>query len=446
MDTTTSRMALRAGRWTAGLSRRLGRGEGAIIGGRVTLALDPSALRRLAHRRRVVLVSGTNGKTTTSHLLATLLRTSGSVAHNATGANMSDGAVAALTAAPDAELAVLEVDELHVAAVAEAVDPAVVVLLNLSRDQLDRGNEVRMVAAAISQALRRHPDTCVVANADDPMVVWATGAAARVVWVAAGANWTGDTAGCPACGEALQVADSGSWSCTCGLARPATRWRLHPADDTVLRETAHLDGRTESIRVSLRLPGAFNLGNAALALAAAAELGIDVVAAAGALSSIRHVGGRYRTAVHGPHRLRLLLAKNPAGWAETLPLLEPDAARLLVVNARAADGRDTSWLWDVPFEQLAQHDNIDRGPGLVAVAGEKAHDLGLRLSYANIAHITLADPLIALTALPPGKVDVIANYTAFRSLASRLATTDHDPGGALDLERELQVITGPGLM
>ena len=126
---------------------------------------------RLAVGRRVVLVSGTNGKTTTSHLLAAALRTSGPVAHNATGSNMADGAVAALAAARDAEYAVLEVDEWHLAEVTRAVQPAVMVLLNLTRDQLDRGTEVRAVAAAVGAALARLPGALVVANADDPMVV-----------------------------------------------------------------------------------------------------------------------------------------------------------------------------------------------------------------------------------------------------------------------------------
>ena len=116
-----TRAAVRAGLATAGLSRRLGLGAGSIIGGRVTLALDPHALRHLAAGRRVVLVSGTNGKTTTSHLVAAAVRTAGRVAHNAGGSNMADGAVAALAEARDTEYAVIEVDELHLAAVAEAV-------------------------------------------------------------------------------------------------------------------------------------------------------------------------------------------------------------------------------------------------------------------------------------------------------------------------------------
>ena len=210
-----TRVAVGAGGWAAGLSRRLGRGAGGIIGGRVTLAVDPQALQHLACGRRTVLVSGTNGKTTTSHLLAALLRTVGPVAHNATGANMPDGAVSALAAHPDAALAVLEVDELYVAAVAEAVEPQVIVLLNLSRDQLDRGSEVRGVAAALSAALIRHPGTLVVANADDPMVVWAAAQAVRVVWVAAGRAWAGDTLGCPRCGAALEVAGQ-RWRCSAG--------------------------------------------------------------------------------------------------------------------------------------------------------------------------------------------------------------------------------------
>lgn len=416
-DTAHARAALRAGRWAAASSRRLGRGEGAIIGGRVTLALDPRALRRLATHRQIALVSGTNGKTTTSHLLASLLRSEGPVAHNATGANMPDGAVAALAEAPDADLAVLEVDELHVAAVAEAVNPAVVVLLNLSRDQLDRGNEVRMVAAALAQALRHHPDTCVIANADDPMVVWAAGDAARTVWVGAGSNWSGDTAGCPRCGEALRVIDSEPWRCGCGLARPQPQWRAR-------HDQAIVIGPCGTVPVQLQLPGTFNLGNAALALAAAAELGVEPIAAAPRLSAIGSIGDRYRIVRHGRHRVRLLMAKNPAGWSETLPLLDPSAGLLLAVNAHAADGRDTSWLWDVPFEQLPHATTR----GVVAVAGERAHDVGLRLSYANVEHSTHPDPLIALRALPAGEIDVIANYTAFRAFARRLAISAASTG------------------
>jgi len=404
-----ARSAVRAGSAASRLSRRLGLGEGSIIGGRVTLALDPDALSRLAAGRCVVLVSGTNGKTTTSHLLAAALRTAGRVAHNATGSNMADGAVAALSAAVDAEYAVLEVDEWHLAEVAEAVDPAVVVLLNLTRDQLDRGTEVRAVAAALGSVLVRLPRTLVVANADDPMVVWAAGMASRTHWVAAGVCWTGDAASCPGCGSMLRTT-GGSWTCGCGLARPEP-------DSWLDGELLHTGQQVTPL--SLRLPGRFNVGNAALAVAAAARLGVPPRRAATAMGAVESVAGRFAVIHRGQQELRLLLAKNPAGWAATLSVLEEARALLVVINAREADGRDTSWLWDVPFENLPRR--------VVVASGERAADLGVRLSYAGIDHRTHPDPIAALALLPPGKVDVVANYTAFHQLLRRLAPRADTP-------------------
>jgi len=408
------RFAVRTGLWAARLSRRLGVGEGSIIGGRITLALDPATLRRLAAGKRVVVVSGTNGKTTTSHLLAAALRTSGRVAHNATGSNMADGVVAALTADPTASYAVLEVDELHVAAVARAVEPEVIVLLNLSRDQIDRGTEVRAVAASLAAALIDCPNTTVVANADDPMVVWAASPARKAVWVAAGCGWKGDTSSCPRCSDVLDTSTR-RWRCRCGLSRPASRWR---AEQVVGGSHTVVAASSDQARVSitLRLPGEFNVGNAVVALAAASVLGIDPTIAGAAVQEIDTVGGRYALVQHGAHRLRLLLAKNPAGWTHTMALLDPASALLLAVNAREADGRDTSWLWDVPFEQLLR---TDRAAGVVA-SGERAADLGLRLDYARVPHTTVTDPLAGLGLLPPGPIDVVANYSAFLALSRRV--------------------------
>lgn len=397
-----TRAAVRAGLVTAGLSRRLSLGAGSIIGGRVTLALDPHALRHLAAGRRVVLVSGTNGKTTTSHLVAAAVRTAGRVAHNAGGSNMADGAVAALAEARDTEYAVIEVDELHLAAVAEAVDPAVVVLLNLTRDQLDRATEVGAIAAAVGQALARHPSTVVVANADDPMVVSAAALASRPVWVAAGASWLGDASSCPRCGQTLTFTEPG-WQCVCGLARPTPDWWIE--DSKVCTADAVLP-------LDIRLPGQVNRSNAAMALAAACAVGISADQAASALREVDVVAGRYAVVHRGGQDLRMLLAKNPAGWAGMLSMLSEPRPLLVIINAREADGRDTSWLWDVAFEQF--------GSRQVVASGERAADLGVRLSYAGLDHRTVADPLAALESLPPGQIDVVANYTAFHQFRRRL--------------------------
>src|ERR1700730_13024329 len=217
-----TQLASRAGGAVAALSRRLGRGSGSVVGGRAILMLDPGALGRLAHHRQVALVSGTNGKTTTTSLLAAALATAGPVVPNLLGANLPPGLAAALAAAPEtARSAVLEVDEAWLGRVADEVAPEVAVLLNLSRDQLDRNNEVRHLSATWRAVLARSPDIHVVANADDPLVAWAALAASSVTWVGAGQPWTVDAAGCPNCGGRIRFADEG-WACSaCSLRRPA---------------------------------------------------------------------------------------------------------------------------------------------------------------------------------------------------------------------------------
>lgn len=433
------------------LSRLAGFGTGSVIVGRVALALDPGVLAWLSRGRTVVLVSGTNGKTTTSHLLAGALATSGQVAHNASGSNMTDGAVSALAARSRAPWAVLEVDELHLAEVAGATHPAAVVLLNLTRDQLDRVSEVRRTAASLRRVLEAHPDTTAVVNADDPLTVWAGGTARRPVWVSVGAGWRRDSASCPRCGELLPgpgpdgtarsgpAAPSGKptgtavhgatvegaepaghlgWSCPhCGLARPRpTWWWEYLAPQTSLVHHAAADGGLQTVKVRLGLPGRVNLANAAVALAAAAELGVDPEQAAMGMAAVREVAGRYRRSRVGEHRVRLLLVKNPAGWLEALELLDPARPLLVVVNAREADGRDVSWLWDLPVESLVGR--------CVAVAGDRAADLGVRLSYEGVDHLTEPDPMRALERLPVGEVDVVATYTAFLALRDELLRAD----------------------
>ena len=174
-----------------------------------------------------------------------------------------------------------------------------------------------------------------------------------------------------------------------------------------------------STQLALRLPGRCNIGNAALAVATAAALGVPPQRAAAAMGELAEVAGRFAVVKRGEQELRLLLAKNPAGWVATLPVLEQARSLLIVINAREADGRDTSWLWDVPFEGLA--------PRPMVASGERAADLGVRLSYAGLEHSTEPDLVAALSLLPPGTVDVVANYTGFRQLLQHLANEPTTP-------------------
>ncbi len=399
-----TKLALAAGSLAAMLSRAAGRGAGGMIGGKVTLALQPTALADLTRSMKTVVVTGTNGKTTTTAMLSRAIGTLGQVASNRGGANMTAGLVAALTSQPDAPYGVLEVDEAHVPAILQAFTPEVVLLLNLSRDQIDRMGEVRRLERVLRDALSQYPTITVVANCDDVMVASVAAATGHPVWVSAGAPWQSDSAVCPRCGELVHNR-TGQWWCQCGLSRPKPAWVL---EGKTLRAP---DGRVYPLVVNV--PGRANLGNAAMAAAAAVALGSPLVPALHEISTVSDVAGRYKIVdVQGRHT-RLLLAKNPAGWHETLTIVaEHKAPVVLAINAQEADGRDLSWLWDVSFGDLLGRQ--------VMVSGERAADMSVRLTYAQIQHTVVDDPATAITHLPPGPVDLIGNYTAFRDLTRRL--------------------------
>jgi UDP-N-acetylmuramyl tripeptide synthase len=421
----------------------------------VILALEPRALARFSLGRCIVLVSGTNGKTTTTRLLAkALVAASGQeVLTNLSGANLPTGLATALAAgagAGDSRLlgpAVLEVDEAWLPRVAEQVAPAVVVMLNLSRDQLDRNNEVRQVARRWREASGRLPaGSVVVANADDPLVAWAAMGAKAVIWAGAGMVWTGDATGCPECGGSLRFEERpiGTWSCAdCGLARPEPNLWLETQDGAAdvsiaAREAAGglstvpwgarepgawprgkplvVESSGAVHDVALKLPGRANMANALMALATLEVLGYagrELDEALDAIAAVADVAGRYATVEHAGTVARLLLAKNPAGWAEVFGMLTPAPTPVVVaINARTADGHDPSWLWDVPFERL-------RGRRVVAT-GERYLDLAVRLHYAEVEHAKEPGLLEALVAAGPGTADVVANYTAFHQLLAAL--------------------------
>jgi lipid II isoglutaminyl synthase (glutamine-hydrolysing) len=399
-----AKVATSVSKTAAALSRAAGRGDGSVIGGWIGLKIDPDLLAHLSAGRAVALVSGTNGKTTTTRLTAAALEAlGGRVATNSFGANMPTGHTSALAKAGATPFAVLEVDEHYLARVIDETRPRVVALLNLSRDQLDRAKEVAMMAQLWRTALAGHPDVAVVANADDPMVVWAAAGSGRVTWFSAGQRWHDDSWVCPQSGHPIERA-GGDWWCTgCQLRRPQPQW--HVEDDGVV------DPRGDWHLVKLQLPGQVNLGNAATALAVAAEFGVRPIEALPRLAGVASVAGRYAQVDRDGRTIRLLLAKNPASWLEAFDMAE-QAPTLLSVNARDPDGFDTSWLYDVDFAPLR-----DRP---VLITGDRAFDLAVRLEVNEVPfrHVSNFDE--AVRGVPPGRLEVIANYTAFQDIRAEL--------------------------
>jgi UDP-N-acetylmuramyl tripeptide synthase len=368
-----------------------------VFPGFVALRVMPDLVATLVADRPTCFVSGTNGKTTTTAMIATALGPG--TATNQDGANLPAGwASALLDASPD------------VPAALDAAPHALAVLLNLTRDQLDRHSETRMLAVRWHDALTAHPDVRVVANADDPLVAWAAGAASNVTWVAGGGEWRADAAACPACGSLLDR-DGGTWSCpACGLQRPAPS--VVPSLTTL-----SVAGVEYPLRVSL--PGRANRGNLAMATTAANLLGMPIDRALAEIAGLRDVSGRYARHHVGGHDVIVLLAKNPAGWCETLDVIDellPDHSGTVVVavNARGPDGRDPSWLWDVPFEQLAGR--------TVIATGERATDLAVRLDHAGVGYTKdTRPPLLAAASAGADPVVIAATYTNFLAVSRELA-------------------------
>jgi UDP-N-acetylmuramyl tripeptide synthase len=399
-----AKLALARGIGTA--SRRSGRGGGTTLPGRVLLRLEPGAIARLGARLggETAIVSATNGKTTTAGMIAAALAADGRcLVHNRAGSNMTWGVATALLEQRGEE-GLFEVDEAWLSKVAEQLDPSLIVLGNLFRDQLDRYGEMETLAGDWAETVAaRSGRTRFVLNADDPTIADlgrdAEGDPREGV-VYFGVEDTSqalpelqhafDAKHCRRCGhpyayERAFVGHLGHYSCpSCGARRPA------PAVAATAIELRGMEGsratlRTPAgeLRLELPLPGLYNVYNALAAVAAALELGVPAERIPSALAEMRAAFGRVETIEVGDRRLSILLVKNPTGANEVLRTLRLESGEdgldlWIGLNDRVADGRDVSWIWDADFELLAG--SVRR----VVCAGTRAPEIALRLKYAGL--------------------------------------------------------------
>lgn len=397
-------MILRAARILGAVSRRTGRGGGTALPGLLVERAAPDLISDLAASMAHgnILVSGTNGKTTSARLIAALLQQTGrQVVHNRAGSNLLRGIAAALVQAPDTgaaqSIGLFEVDEATLPAAVALVRPRLVVLLNLFRDQLDRYGEVDTVAQRWREALSALPATAgVVLNADDPFVAsLGTGFPGPVTYFglddAAAALPVRDAAAdfveCPNCRLPYEYSLTfyghlGHYRCpNCSTERPApsvraTRVRSNGLAGTAL--TVLVGG--EELSFELPLPGLYNGYNLLAALATAAALQLPLDGATAAIEQVKTAFGRGERFQFQGKSVVMLLIKNPVGANQVLRTIceEPgEKTVMLALNDLTADGEDVSWIWDVDFELL-------RGTtGAVVTSGRRAADMALRLKYAG---------------------------------------------------------------
>ncbi|HEX5761590.1 MAG TPA: MurT ligase domain-containing protein [Solirubrobacterales bacterium] len=437
-------------------SRASGRGGGTTLPGRLLLRMAPDAIARLGAplEGRVTLISATNGKTTTAGMVSALLAAEGRrPVHNRAGSNMTWGIATALLE-QDGEEGLFEVDEAWLSKVVEQLDPDLIVLANLFRDQLDRYGEIEKLADEWAKTVAaRTGRGRFVLNADDPLVAdlgrdREGGRREGVVYFGIDdasqalpeLQHAFDAKHCRRCGqpyayERAFVGHLGHYSCpSCGAARPK------PDVAATAIELRGMRGATATVRtprgemhLDLPLPGLYNVYNALAAIAAGLQLGVEPTRMVTALSEARGAFGRVETVPVAGVDVSILLIKNPAGANEVLRTLrlEEDDGGLdlwIALNDRIADGRDVSWIWDADFELLAGA--VRR----VTCAGTRAAEMALRLKYAGwpqeaiLVEEGIGASLDQAVAEAPRRLFALPTYTALlelhRLLSSRGLTED----------------------
>jgi lipid II isoglutaminyl synthase (glutamine-hydrolysing) len=432
-----------AARGVGAVSRAAGRGGGTTLPGKLLWKLDPGAVDALAAGLPAgsALVSGTNGKTTTTAMAAGILGRDRRLAWNRAGANLLSGIASTLLVSEGAELGLFEVDEAALPEAIERTRPRAVLLTNLFRDQLDRYGELEVVAERWRVAVGLLPDeTVLVVDADDPVVADLADGRERALrfglddprHARPALQHAADSKYCLRCGapyvyEAAYVGHLGEYRCdACGHARPDLDVAAVDIDHVGMHGSRfRLVTPRGELAVELSLPGLYNVYNALAASALALALETPTDAIRTGLEGFSAAFGRFERIPAGGKRIVMLLIKNPAGANEALRTLETGVPPVLVIalNDGIADGRDVSWIWDVDFEPILPH--VER----VIATGDRSAELGLRLVYGGLPDDRLEIVPGIEAALDRGlelieagtELVVLPTYTAMLALRGVLA-------------------------
>lgn len=419
----------------------LHRSSGTSFVGMMTLKVCPDFL---AHCRKyiknnAITISGTNGKTTTSGLVAHIFEENqNSIIHNVKGANMLTGIanVFALNIKPFKrfDYAVIESDEAYLTKLYDYFKADYLLVTNLFRDQLDRYGELSTTASFIQNAIDKNKELKLILNADDPLVT-NFGKGKNAIYYGfeevefcseihnATSNAPTEVFNC-ICGKPLQYnkqffAQEGHYYCAkCGFKRPEPNYKGYVKiySDYSELKIRHND---KDFEFKINLVGLYNAYNVLGAVACAMENGIDYQTIKKAVSTYKSIFGRAERRIINGHKTLIQLIKNPTGASEVLKTVDLSSNIVIAINDNYADGRDISWLWDSDFEQLK---NAQK---LVITSGIRAKDMGTRLKYAGIPQekIIVEEDIksaIALAAKSDNieeRITILPSYTALLKIS-----------------------------
>ncbi|MGL5296154.1 MAG: MurT ligase domain-containing protein [Culicoidibacterales bacterium] len=428
-------LAIIAGKSAGYIGNKLGRGSS--LPGMIARKIDRDLFHKIKLPQQTIVVTGTNGKTTTANMLRHVFETAGlSVVQNTKGANLLSGLLTTLIDATNlngkvnADVVVLEVDEQTIPQFFKSVTPTHFVIHNFFRDQLDRYGEIDILIDKIEEVI--DSKTKLVLNADDPLVYQIAFDTHRdalyygveqTKYSVLEMNQVREAKFCPNCNKKLvydffHYSQLGGYDCTCGFKKPVCQYSAHDVD--LKKGTFIVAGTTYTIQYR----NLYFIFNAMAVVAIAKEYGIDDETIQKGLSTFKIDDGRMETFTFGTHELLLNLVKNPTGVNQTLDFIKNEAdervAFMMTLNNLSADGQDTSWIWDADFEQLTQFP-LEK----FICSGIRAYDLAVRLKYAGIDEdkiMVIEDVAQALATLKEttSQPYLLSTYTALQKTRALL--------------------------
>ncbi|MCJ1661804.1 Mur ligase family protein [Staphylococcus sp. NRL 18/288] len=406
--------------------------KGTDLPGQIARRVDQNILRKLAAQvDDIVFVSGTNGKTTTSNLIGHTLKANNiDIVHNNEGANMAAGITSAfiMQSTKNTKVAVIEIDEGSIPRVLKEVTPTMMIFTNFFRDQLDRFGEIDIMVNNIAKSIS-NKGIKLLLNADDPFVSRLKIASDTIVYYGMKAHahefeqsTMNESKYCPNCGRLLEYDyihynQIGHYHCTCGFKREAPKYEVN-----TFEVSPFLKLNVNDAQFDMKIAGDFNAYNAIAAYSVLRELGLNDESIRKGFETYTSDNGRMQYFKLNGKEAMINLAKNPAGMNASLSVgeqLEGQKVYVISLNDNAADGRDTSWIYDADFEKLSEQD-IEA----IIVTGTRAEELQLRLKLAEVTvPIVLEKDIYKATALTmnySGFTVAIPNYTSLSPMLEQL--------------------------